>query len=93
MQTTQMTAPAKLNGHPVIKSTVHTNCVTVMVAKTGVWSEPLKIDEFVVATWWPELKSGWSWGHYFPTHFTTEVETRALADADFAETEKRNAER
>ena len=52
-----MDTPKTLNGYPVIRVEQHKNCATVMVDKPG---------EYVVATWWPELGSSWSWGHYFP---------------------------
>ena len=93
MQTTLVTAPATLNGYPVIKSEVHDNgYVTIMVAKpAGLGDGPgQKYSEFVVATWWPDLGTGWSWGHYFSTYGKTDDEARNKADADFNETAQRN---
>lgn len=74
-----MNAPITLNGHKVIRSAIHKNCVTVMVDKG---------DELIVATWWPELKHCWSWGHYFPSRVATYY-TDAIKD--FNETAARNA--
>jgi hypothetical protein len=73
-------APVKLNGYPVIQSAIHSNgYVSVMVKRE---------DEFmpyVVATWWPELKKSWSWGHYHYDH--------AEALESFNEVQERNAKR
>lgn len=51
------TAPTTLNHLPVIHAKSHANgFVTVMVRRS--------VEEIVVATWWPSLKTEWSWGHY-----------------------------
>lgn len=55
-----MNAPATLNGYPVIHHHSHANCATVLVDR----GEEERGPRFVVATWWPELKTSWSWGHY-----------------------------
>lgn len=81
--------PEKLNGYPVIRSTRHRNVATVMMARPT--SE--KPEEFIVATWFPEIKEGWVWGHYFHTHRRSVEECRAEADAAFLEVEKRNEAR
>jgi len=70
-------APTKLNGYPVIKYTAHSNgYVTVMVERDD---DHMR---YVVASWYPELKRGWIWGHYSAT----------LEEAyqDYSEVEKRN---
>lgn len=67
--------PDKLNGYPVERSERHRNCATILCK--------LRDDEFVVATWWPELKDAWQWGHYSTT--------RATADDDFKSVAHRNA--
>lgn len=67
--------PTHLNGYPVEKSETHRHCTTVLCK--------LRDDEFVVATWWPELKDAWQWGHY-SNH-------RAAAETDFTEVARRNA--
>lgn len=73
-------APEKLNGYPVIASSIHSNgYVTVMVERKGDYMP------FVVATWYPELKSSWLWGHY--------SDNRADADKDFQEAQTRNTNR
>lgn len=51
-----MDTPKELNGFPVVRVEQHKNCSTVMIGKPG---------EYVVATWWPDLKTTWMWGHYF----------------------------
>lgn len=78
-----MQAPTKLNGYPVIESAIHANCVTVMVQKES---------EYVVATWWPELKSCWSWGHYVAFQASPGL-ARKEADAQFTAAKERNASR
>lgn len=50
--------PTHLNGYPVIRARNHMNVVTVMVFREE------HFDPYVVATWWPELKTTWMWGHY-----------------------------
>lgn len=45
-----------LNGYQVKSIIQHANCATVVVERDE--------GDYVVATWWPELGSGWSWGHY-----------------------------
>ncbi len=74
-----MNIPKVLNGYEVIQSAKHTNCATVMM--TG-------DEKVVVATWWPELKSTWSWGHYF--HGERMVSEAVVS---FAEVSQRNARR
>jgi len=69
-----MDTPKELNGYPVIRVEQHTDCATVMVDKPG---------EYVVATWWPELKTCWMWGHYFPVR---EVGDDRIAFKDAMET-------
>lgn len=54
----RIAAPTKLNGYPVVKANIHPSCVTVMVHRAD---DPIP---FVVATWWPDLKTQWMWGHY-----------------------------
>lgn len=50
-------APLTLNGHPVVAHVVHPNgYFTVMVHQGG--------KAYCVATWWPDLKTSWCWGHY-----------------------------
>lgn len=75
-----MNVPETLNGSPVIRSAVHEDCVTVMVRGPS---------DYVVATWWPELGTSWSWGHYFagPAYSLTE------ATKDFDRTCRRNSKR
>jgi len=50
-----MNIPTELNSYPVIQSDTHAKCATVMMQKPH--------GEYVVATWWPELKTTWQWGH------------------------------
>lgn len=74
-----LTAPEKLNGYPVIQSEVFAQCITVMMLR----DDPRQ--PFVVATWWPELKTTWSWGHY--------SSSRKQADRDFFDVSRRNLRR
>lgn len=80
-----MDTPKVLNGYPVIRVEQHGECSTVMMAGA---------DKFIVATWFPNNGSGWSWGHYH--HFNSD-ETRndALDDAtvSFNQAATRNARR
>lgn len=76
-----MTAPAYLNGYPVIRYAKHENCITVLVEKPS--------GELVVATWWPALSTTWSWGHYF----TSPEDRQDRANCDFCATSDRNARR
>lgn len=71
--------PRELNGKPVIHAEPHKNCATVLVENNG---------EFIVATYWPELKNSWSWGHYF-----CGADAFKEATADFDKTAKRNSTR
>lgn len=58
-EATTSPVPTTLNGFPVKMVRLHLNgYATVMVEREG------SIDPYVVATWWPELKDTWSWGHY-----------------------------
>lgn len=75
--------PQVLNGYPVVRTERHANCVTVMVRKD---------DEFVVATWWPELKTTWMWGHYF-RFLGDEATAKNKAAAEFNDVAERNARR
>jgi hypothetical protein len=51
--------PKALNGYPVAMATPHENgFVTVLVIRQNA---PMP---YVVATWWPNLKTTWMWGHY-----------------------------
>lgn len=72
--------PTQLNGYQIIEIRYHQNCATVMVYRPDEERAP-----YVVATWWPELGTTWSWGHYC----TTEAE----ADETFAEVRAKNARR
>jgi hypothetical protein len=72
--------PTELNGYPVIRFAEHKNCVTVMVRREQNPAIP-----YVVATWWPELKSTWSWGHY--------CYNSVEADAEFKAAKARNEKR
>lgn len=59
-----MIAPNTLNGYPVILATRHPSCVTVVVDRK---SDYPTLQRYVVATWWPDLGTTWSWGHYVDT--------------------------
>lgn len=51
--------PKVLNGYEVIRFVKHDNdYASIMVYR------PKNYMPYVIATWWPELKSGWMWGHY-----------------------------
>lgn len=79
-----MDTPKTLNGFPVVRVEQHKNVSTVMVGKPG---------EYVVATWWPDLKSTWMWGHY---HIVRNGDVEAAyraATEDFNETATRNKDR
>lgn len=101
MTMTMVRVPETLNGYPVIKSEVHANgYVTIMVSKpeggrfdTAGGAAGRKVSEFVVATWWPDLTTGWSWGHYFMVRDGDEELARQKANSDFFETASRNARR
>lgn len=70
--------PKVLNGYPVYHREDHRNgYFTIMVQKGE--------DEFVVATWWSDLKTQWMWGHYSFSH--------ADAVEDFKEAAARNSKR
>lgn len=73
--------PTHLNGYPVIMSTVSRRAVTVLVDRSTS-DDHIK---FVVATWWPELGTSWSWGYYFSD--------RKEADRAFVEVLRRNEQR
>lgn len=79
----QITPPTVLNGLPVVRTAVcaRNENVTVMVADS-------EAEKIIVATWWPDLGSSWSWGHYHHGE-----DRQAEADADFAETAARNSRR
>lgn len=49
--------PRELNGYPVIGCVEHSNKYCSVLVKRA-------DNDYVVATWWPELKETWSWGHY-----------------------------
>lgn len=50
--------PKVLNGNEVIRFVKHdSGYSTIMVRRDGYMP-------YVIATWWPELKSSWMWGHY-----------------------------
>lgn len=72
-----MKAPLTLNGFKVVRSKVHTQCVTVMCDRGD--------SDYVVATWWPLLGNTWSWGHY--------LDSADEADFCFNDVAKRNAKR
>lgn len=72
--------PETLNYLPVIKAEAHANgMVTVMV------HNPEDATPYVVASWWPECGSQWSWGHY--------CYDKAQADWEFGAVSERNAAR
>lgn len=79
-----MDTPKTLNGFPVVRVEQHKNVATVMVDKGY---------EFVVATWWPDLKTTWMWGHYHLVRNGDVEAARQEARADFNETATRNADR
>lgn len=56
-----MTPPATLNGLPVLSFVVHKNCATVALVR-GADTDPAQTT--IIATWWPDLGTSWSWGHY-----------------------------
>lgn len=75
----QTQVPKKLNGLPVLASCAGgTGYHTVMMERPG-------FQPFVVATWWPDLETSWSWGHY--------CDTREEADGIFAQVATLNARR
>jgi hypothetical protein len=80
-------APSKLNHCPVIQSRMHARCFTVMMEGEG---------QYIVATWWPDLGSTWSWGHYSPFTANDQAskdEAHRLASRDFEDAAKRNIQR
>ena len=70
-----MELPHILNGHRVIKIEAHNNCATVMCDAPG---------KYIVATWWPELKTSWMWGQYFHTGRDDIQEPTAWDEASLA---------
>lgn len=61
--------PQVLNGYRVVLYEQHSGCATVLVDKG---------DEWVVATWWPELGETWCWGHYVDSLLPALNEFRAV---------------
>lgn len=59
MNSSTTAPPERLNGNLVVKRLAHEACVTVMVNLRDNPTTP-----YVVATWWPDLKTSWMWGHY-----------------------------
>lgn len=55
-----ISAPERLNGFLVVDHMQHDNGYhTVLVHMPENTVTP-----YCVATWWPELVTGWTWGHY-----------------------------
>lgn len=77
---THVCAPKRLNGYPVERYEQHPNCFTVQVRKPD--------REIVIATWWPELKTTWMWGHYI--HWGSDEQNAARAEQIWSEVTARN---
>lgn len=71
--------PSTLNGYPVERFIPHDNCASVMVRRGP--------NDFVLATWWPDLGETWMWGHYLPGA------SRIEREAEWIELQDRNATR